>query len=171
MTAEIRVLSPEDDRSRFRSGDEALDLYFHRYAGQNQFRHHLGVTYVAVEGERILGFVTVTPGALAPDALPSGRRMPPYPLPILRVARLAVDAAAQGRGLGKALLRFSIELAERMRAEVGCAGLVVDAKPAAEGFYRSFGFEVIGVLEGQARQLPTPTPMYLPLGAVPRRRG
>jgi len=45
MTVEIRPLQPADDRRPFRSGDEALDLYFHRYAGQNQFRHHIGVSY------------------------------------------------------------------------------------------------------------------------------
>ena len=123
---------------------EALDVYFHRYAGQNQFRHHLGVTYVAVEEERILGFVTVSPGSLDAEELPSGRRPPPYPVPILRVARLAFDESARGKGLGRALLRFSIELAEQMMEECGCVGLLVDAKSDAVSFlpglrFRSFG--------------------------------
>src|SRR5258706_1486284 len=56
---EIRALRPSDDRSAFQSGDEALDRFFRRYAGQNQFRHYLGVTYVAIARDRILGFVTV----------------------------------------------------------------------------------------------------------------
>jgi GNAT superfamily N-acetyltransferase len=169
MTVEIRPLQRADDRQAFRSGDEALDLYFHRYAGQNQFRHHIGVSYVAVEGERILGFVTVSPGSLDAGDLPSGRKAPPYPVPILRVARLAVDEIARGRGLGKALLRFSIELAERMAAEVGCVGLVVDAKGGAEDFYRRYGFVPLDVVEGAAPQRPEPTPMFLALGSVPRR--
>ena len=50
---EIRALRPGDDRSAFQSGDEALDRFFHRYAGQNQFRHYLGVTYVAVDRARL----------------------------------------------------------------------------------------------------------------------
>jgi len=170
MTVEIRGLRRSDDRQAFASGDEALDLYFHRYAGQNQFRHHVGATYVAVEGERTLGFVTVSPGSLDAADLPSGRRTPPYPVPILRVARLAVDASARGRGLGRALLRFSIELAERMMAEFGCVGLVVDAKHGAEEFYRRYGFVPLDVLEGAAAQRPEPTPMFLALGSVPRRR-
>lgn len=74
MTVEIRALERSDDRQAFRCGDEALDVYFHRYAGQNQFRHHLGVTYVAVEAERILGFVTVSPGSLDADDLASGQK-------------------------------------------------------------------------------------------------
>ena len=49
MTVEVRLLDAADDRESFQSGDSARDLFFPRYAGQNQFRHHIGVTYVAVE--------------------------------------------------------------------------------------------------------------------------
>jgi GNAT superfamily N-acetyltransferase len=169
MAVEIRPLERDDDRQAFRSGDEALDLYFHRYAGQNQFRHHIGVSYFAVEGERILGFVTVSPASLDAGDLPSGRKMPPYPVPILRVARLAVDQSARSLGLGKALLRFAIELAERMSAEVGCVGVVVDAKAGAREFYGRFGFVPLEVVEGASAQRPEPTPMFLSLGSLPRR--
>lgn len=170
MTVEIRPLRTSDDRSAFRSGDEALDLFFHRYAGQNQFRHHVGVTYVAVQAGRILGFATGAAAALDADDLPSGRKMPPYALPVLRLARLAVNREDQNRGLGRSLLRFCLELAERMRDEVGCVGLVVDAKPGAGGFYRSYGFVEIDALSGAGRARPAATPMFLPLGAIPRPR-
>jgi len=166
MTVEVRPLAPSDDRSAFRSGDAALDLYFHQYAGQNQFRHHIGMTYVAVEGDEVLGFATVSPATLEADALPSGRRMPPYPIPVLRVARLAIDDRAVGRGLGKVLLRTCIELAQRMRDEVGCVGLIVDAKPNAVAFYERFGFTPIEVVEGATAQRPAPTPLFLSLGSV-----
>jgi len=168
MTVEIRALLPVDDRSDFRSGDEELDLFFHRYAGQNQFRHHIGVTYVAVEEERILGFVTVSPAMLDADDLPSGRKRPPYPLPVLRIARLAVGADSRGRGLGRSLLRFCIEIAERMRNDLGCVGLLVDAKVSAIPFYERLGFVAVDSLEGASRILPAPQAMFLPLGAVPR---
>jgi GNAT superfamily N-acetyltransferase len=170
MTVEIRALAPEDDRSRFHSGDEALDLYFHRWAGHNQFRHHIGVTYVAVEDGAILGFVTVTPSELEADRVPGGRRLPPYPVPVLRLARLATHTDARGRGLGRALLRFAIELAERLRDEVGCVGLVVDAKPGATAFYEPFGFVAITLVEGESPVRPRPTAMFLALSAVPRRK-
>ena len=169
MTVEIRSLQRSDNRQDFHSGDETLDVYFHRYAGQNQFRHHLGVTYVAVEEERILGFVTVSPGSLDAEELPSGRRPPPYPVPILRVARLAVDESARGKGLGRALLRFSIELAEQMMEEFGCVGLLVDAKSIAVAFYQRYGFVALEVVEGAALLRPEPTPMFLALGSVPPR--
>jgi GNAT superfamily N-acetyltransferase len=169
VTVEIRPLEPDDDRDQFRSGDAALNLFFARYAGQNQFRHHIGVTYVAMEGERAVGFVTVSPATIEAEDLPPGRRRPRYPLPVLRVARLAVDERATGRGLGGALLRFCIELAERLRDEVGCVGLVVDAKPQAVTFYKRFGFVTIELLEGSMLQRPAPQPMFLALDAVPQR--
>jgi len=40
---QIRALSESDDRSRFRSGDPDLDRFLQRFAGQNQFRHYVGV--------------------------------------------------------------------------------------------------------------------------------
>ena len=110
---EIRALRQSDDRCAFCSGDEALDRFFRKYAGQNQFRHYLGVTYVAVEDSRVLGFATVAPGQLDVEELPAAtrRKMARYPLPILRLARLAVDQSAQSRGLGTQLLRFVCRLA------------------------------------------------------------
>lgn len=170
MTVEIRALRPGDARHTFHSGDEALDLFFHRYAGQNQFRHHIGVTYVAVESDTIIGFATVSPASLDADDLPGGRRMPPYPLPVLRIARLAIAASHQGRGLGKALLRFCLELAEKMREELGCTGVVVDARPDAVDFYKRYGFSVIEVLEGQTQIRPSPVMLFLSLSSVPPRR-
>ena len=82
---EIRALRPNDDRSAFQSGDEALDLFFHRYAGQNQFRAHIGVTYVAIEAGHILGFATVSPRHVDIEDLPerTRKKLPRYPVPVL----------------------------------------------------------------------------------------
>ncbi len=169
MTVEIRALAQTDRRDEFQSGDEALDLYFHRYAGQNQFRHHIGVSYVAVEESSILGFITVCPASLDAEELPTGRRLPPFPVPVLRIARLAVSESLQGSGVGKALLRFSIELAEHMRDEIGCVGLLVDAKPDAEDFYTRFGFVKVEAVIGSGAGFPRSTPMYISLGSVPQK--
>ena len=167
MPIEIRALRRDDEREGFLSGDSALDLYFERHAGQNQWRHHIGVTYVAIEAGRILGFATVSPASLDAETLPDGRRRPPYPAPVLRVARLAVHVDARGAGIGRGLLRFCIELAERMRDEVGCVGVVVDAKPGAMTFYTRLGFSTIEAVQGAATAVPAPALMFLPLGRVP----
>lgn len=165
---EIRALREADDRTSFRSGDPDLDRFFHRFAGQNQFRHHLGVTYVAVEDRRILGFATVAPGHVEIAGLPSAARakLPRYPLPVLRLARLAVDASATGAGLGKALLRFVLELAARMADDFGCVGVIVDAKRGAVDFYAKHGFIPVEAVEGQAEARPRPMPMFLATRAI-----
>lgn len=172
-TIEIRRLEPFDDRSRFRSGDPDLDGFFHRYAGQNQFRHHIGVTYVAVEEQQIVGFVTVAPAELSIDALPERRkrRLPSYPIPVLRLGRLAVDEQARGHGIGKSLLREVLRLASRMQKELGCVAVVVDAEPDAVQFYERLGFERLEPIEGELLTKPTPIPLLLPLSAIPREKG
>jgi predicted N-acetyltransferase YhbS len=160
---EIRALRPGDNRSAFHSGDQALDRFLHRYAGQNQFRHYLGLTYVAVEGDRIPGFATVAPRHVDVDVLPERmrRRLPRYPVPMLGLARLAVDRAAQSMGIGAQLLRFVLKLASRMADQAGCAGVLVDAKPGAVDFYAKYGFSPFEPLEGQSDARPQPTVMYL----------
>jgi len=134
VTIEVRLLRETDDRSSFQSGDEQLDLFFRRYAGQNQFRHHIGTTYVAVENATILGFATVTVGHVEIESLaPTLRKkLPDYPLPILRLARLAVDRTAQAKGVGNRLMRTVFSVAVELREKLGCVGVVVDAKPGAD---------------------------------------
>ena len=169
MTAEIRRLTPEDDRSGFESGDIELDRFFRRFAGQNQFRHHIGTTYVAVDGEVIHGFVTVASAEVEIADLPRHRRkgLPAYPLPALRIARLAVDSRSQGRGIGSELLRFAYRLGGELAIKIGCAGVIVDAKAEAVPFYEIYGFEALEVTRGQLSERPEPTAMFLPIGSIP----
>jgi GNAT superfamily N-acetyltransferase len=140
-----------------------LDRFLLKYAGQNQFRHHIGATYVSIEGTEILGYATVAPGHIEIDDLPAAQRknLPRYPLPILRLARLAVDERAQGKGLGKLLPRFVLRLALRMAEDLGCVGVVVDAKPGAVDFYTQFGFFPLEVVEGQSPARPASTALFL----------
>ena len=165
---EIRALREADERSAFRSGDPDLDRFFHRFAAQNQFKHFVGVTYVALEEGRILGFATVAPGHVEIEGLPAAarRKLPRYPLPVLRLARLAVDGRAQGQGLGGQLLRFVLQLATRMAGDFGCAGVVVDAKRGAVEFYAKHGFIPLEAVHGQADSRPRPTAMFLAMRAI-----
>jgi predicted N-acetyltransferase YhbS len=165
---EIRALRERDNRASFRSGDADLDRFFQQFAGQNQFRHHLGVTYVAVEDQDILGFATVAAAHVEIDGLRAAmrRKLPRYPLPVLRLARLAVDRSAQGQRLGLQLLRFVLGLALQMANEYGCVGVIVDAKPDAVAFYAKYGFLAIEAVEGGSDARPVPTPMFLSIRAI-----
>ena len=170
---EIRALRESDDRSVFRSGDSDLDRFLQKYAGQNQFRHHIGTTYVAVETDRIIGNATVAPAHVEVRDLPVSlrKKLPRYPLPVLLLACLAVDQSVQGQGVGQALLRLVFRLASRMAADVGCLGVVVDAKADAIEFYRRLGFVPLAVLEGHSEARPQPLAMFLPVGDIEAARG
>lgn len=167
MTYTVRRLTPEDDRSSFLSGDVDLDRFFVRYAGQNQFRHHIGTTYVAVDDAGVIaGYVTVVASEVAPDALHASKRkrLPKYPVPGLRLARLAVDERAKGQGIGRLLLRAMFALAAKMAEDLGCIGMVVDAKPDAVAFYEKLGFVRLELVAGELGDRPQPLPMFLELG-------
>ena len=165
-TIEIRPLARTDDRAGFSSGHADIDRFFQHYAGQNQFKLHLAVTYVAVVEARIVGFATVAASSLERASVPGDRlrrRLPAYPLPVLRLARLGVDAPAQGAGIGKALLRHVLAIAVEQRDRAGCVGVVTDAKPEAVGLYRALGFvPVEGVREGLLHG--DLLPMFLAIG-------
>ncbi len=167
-TIEIRPLARDDDRTDFSCGQPELDRFFEHYAGQNQFKLHLAVTCVAVIEGRIVGFATVAASSLERANMPKARmrkRLPAYPLPVLRLARLGIDVRAQGRGIGTGLLRHVLKLALDQRERLGCIGLIVDAKPDAVGFYEKLGFVALeGACEGLLRG--EPLPMFLAIGVI-----
>jgi GNAT superfamily N-acetyltransferase len=164
---EIRLLLPGDGREDFVSGDEALDRYFRLYAGQNQFRHRIGANYVAMLGGRVVGFAGVSPAHIEADRVPPAlaKRLPGYPLPVLRLARLATDQRVRGQGVGLQLLRYVFGLAHRMSRDFGCVGVLVDAKTSAVSFYERFGFVVLNADLGTGSGAPIP--MFLAMNRIP----
>lgn len=166
----IRRLERGDDRTALRCGDAWLDEFLRRYAAQNQFRHHLGVTYVAVDEPTriVVGYVTLSAASLAVEAPPPGQASSSAysEVPAVRIARLAVDERVQGSGLGSELLRYALELARAQAESVGCVGVVVDAKPGAVGFYARYEFVPCRVLHGGATARPRQELLFLPLSAV-----
>ena len=115
-----------------------------------------------------MGFATVAAGSLERRSVPAARvrrRLPSYPLPILRLARLGVDQAAQGAGVGRQLIRHVFRLALAQRDTAGCFGVVTDAKPDAVAFYATLGFVPLeGVREGRLHG--DSTPMLLDIQSI-----
>lgn len=165
---QFRALSPEDDRSGFTCGNADLDRFFRQFAGQNQFKLYIGTTYIATNDETILGFATVSVGEIEVEALPAGlrKRLPGYPVPIVRLARLGVAQAHHGGGIGKFLLRGVLEIALRQADTVGCFGVLVDAKPEAVAWYVKFGFQRLEVIEGQSAARPRQTELFLSIKEI-----
>jgi GNAT superfamily N-acetyltransferase len=64
-----------------------------------------------------------------------------YPVPVIVLARLAVDRSEQRKGLGKALLKDALIRCMQAADIIGCRAILVHAKDEAAGeFYRRFGF-------------------------------
>lgn len=142
MVLRIELLDGHAGRDRFDCGVVALNNFLSQQAGQQQ-RKGFGKTYVALaDGEdAIAGFVTVSVGQVATTELPPGLKLPRYPVPILRIGRLAVDSRLQGHGVGHELLAFALHLALDFSERVGLYAVVVNAKDdRVAGFYRKLGF-------------------------------
>ena len=160
----IEPLGKHHDRASFSCGVPQLDRYLGRQAGQDVRRRIAGV-FVAVGAtapERILGFYTLRALAIAAAELPPemARKLPKHPLPAALIGGLAVDAAAQGTGIGKTLLMDAIHRALAVAKEIAVFAMVVDAKDEnARRFYEGFGF--IPLPE-------TPNRLFLPLSSVAR---
>jgi len=167
---EIRRIAPGDDTASFDSGHNSLDIYLKQYAKQNQFRHYIGTTYVAVSGNEILGYVSISAGSIYAEELSEAmrRRLPQYPLPILRLTRMAVDRRHRGRRIGRALLRFVFRQALLQNEHFGCFGLVVDAKEESVGFYEAFGFVPFEIVAGALDIRPFAQSMFLATRVIER---
>lgn len=149
----FRSLQPADDRSAFSCLDADYDDFLRRYAGQNQFTHRVSTTLVAVEDERVIGYATFALAETFRDELAEvdATKLPRYPLPALRLGRLAVDERYQGFGVGSRLMREVLAVALRLREEYGCVAVLVDALPEKRGFYESLGFEEASAVIGRGR--------------------
>ena len=157
----FEALAREHDRASFSSGVEALDHFLKASARQNADAG-ISTTIVAVQpGTRaISGFFTLRMGQVAFDVLPpeERRRLPRYPVPVVHLARLAVDERERGKGLGEILLMEAFARSLRANAEVPAVAVEVVAKDDnAAAFYAKYGFKKL--LDGDHH-------LYLPLKAV-----
>jgi GNAT superfamily N-acetyltransferase len=127
---------------RFTCGQPELDRFLIRYALQAQ-QANSSQTYVALSNGDVVGFYTMVAGEVrhadAPERVVRG--MPRHPIPLLVLARLAVHAKAQGRGLGAGLLLDALGRTVQVADVIGIRALAVHAKDEnAAAFYRHFGF-------------------------------
>jgi GNAT superfamily N-acetyltransferase len=126
----------------FDCGREQLNRYLLRYAWQNQ-QAGASQTYVGVLGDTIIGFYTLAVGqvthAEAPERLTKG--LARHPVPIMLLARLAVDRRWHGQGVGKALLRDAMDRTLQAANIAGIRAFAVHAKDEeARRFYEHFDF-------------------------------
>jgi GNAT superfamily N-acetyltransferase len=134
-------LAEQYDLGAFNSGEATLDDWLRRRARANQ-ASGASRTYVVAQGQVVVGYYSLAPGAIALiDAPPRARRNMPDAIPMTILGQLAVDTAWQGKRLGRLLLRDAILRTEQAAAIIGVRGLLVHALSlAAKRFYEGSGF-------------------------------
>lgn len=125
----------------FSCGQETLDAWLKARARRNE-REGASRTYVVCDTNAVVGYYALAVGAVvAAEAPGKVRRNMPDPIPVMILARLAIDQNCQGQGLGAALLRDAI-LRTLQAAEIGgIRALLVHAiDDQAVRFYEHHGF-------------------------------
>ena len=150
MTAEnqsfsaVQKLDASHDVDAFDCGKEPLDRFLQRHALVNQ-KAGSAQTYVVCRGEqRVAGYYSLAVGAVehadAPGRVSKG--LARHPIPVMLLARLAIDRSEQGKGLGKALLKDALLRTAQAADIAGIRALLVHAKDdKARAWYEQFDFE------------------------------
>lgn len=137
------LLTAEHDTSAFRCGNPSLDGFLERFALENQKGGRCR-TYVAVRGSRVVGYYSLAPGSIVPaDAtarVAAGQG--PQDIPVLLIARLAVDVTQQGNGLGSHILLDALRRCLAGADVIGGRAVLVHAvDERARAFYLAHDFE------------------------------
>jgi len=125
----------------FDCGVEVLDRWL-RQSARVATASGTAATYVLCRGNRVVGYYALAMSAVGHGRSPSRlHRGMPDPVPVVLLARLALDRSEHGRSLGGHLLVDALARCVRGGREFGARAVVVDAlSPEAGDFYRHFGF-------------------------------
>jgi GNAT superfamily N-acetyltransferase len=136
------LLADHHDSGDFSSGQAPLDDWLKRRARANQVSG-ASRTYVVCGEKRVIGYYALASGVVMVESAPGRfRRNMPNPIPVAVLARLAVDRAWQGRGIGRALFRDAALRVAHAADAIGIRGIVVHAiSEEAKNFYLALGFD------------------------------
>lgn len=140
----VERLNRSHQRDDFCCGKESLDTFLRLLVSQYE-RRRLGRTFVAVrpQEKRVHGYYTLASGSVSFQDFPVAiaKRLPHHPVPVVLLARLAVDQTVQGAGLGELLLLDALRRCLKLSDELGVHAVEVQAVDVgAKGFYQRFGF-------------------------------
>jgi predicted N-acetyltransferase YhbS len=141
---ETKPLDKLQDRTSFDCGAEPLNDYLKKYALQNQKKDAARTYVITAEKNRIVGYYTLVFGSVSFEETTAeiSAGLGKYPIPVILLARLAIDKGEKGKGLGKALMRDALLRAVHASEIAGLRAFLVHAKDAAaKSFYEKFGFE------------------------------
>lgn len=141
----VRKLEPDDNLAAFDCGHPALNQFLQRFALVNQ-KANSAQTYVCCESgtSTVAGFYSLVAGSVEPSVAASRivKGLARHPVPVMILARLAVDQSHQSAGLGRALLKDALLRTVQVADIAGIRAVLVHAKDdAARNWYLNWGFE------------------------------
>ena len=139
----IEKLRREHQLDGFNCGKEDLNRFLQRQAWNNQ-QAHSAQTYVLAKELAVIGYYSLAAGAITHDEATERAKkgLARHPIPVILLARLAVDASMQGKGIGPALLKDALLRVASAADTIGARAVLVHAKDDnAKGFYEHFNFE------------------------------
>jgi GNAT superfamily N-acetyltransferase len=128
--------------SAFRCNNAVLDSWLKNHALASQ-RMDSARTFVLVQDAGVVGYFSLTMGSVRRADPPKRlvRGLPAYPIGMVLLARLAVQADDQGQGVGSLLLADALRKAVIAGEAAAARLVVVDAiDEAAAHFYAHHGF-------------------------------
>jgi GNAT superfamily N-acetyltransferase len=136
------LLTVDHDIAEFNSGETSLDEWLRRRALAN-IASGASRTFVVCEGNTVAGYYALAAGDVAAARVPGRvRRNMPDPIPVVVLARLAVDRNWQGRQLGRSLFRDAVGRVIQAADTIGIRAIVVHAiSDDARMFYLALGFD------------------------------
>jgi GNAT superfamily N-acetyltransferase len=136
-------LSQDHKLNSFACGQSVLDEWLKRRALVNQTSGASRTFVVTASGPEVMAYYALAAGAVAhQDATRSIRQNMPDPVPVMVLARLAVDVRAQGMKLGAALLHDALQRCMQVSQNTGVRAMLVHAlNDRARQFYEYFGFK------------------------------
>jgi len=139
----IEKLTAAHDLSTFQSGKALLDDWLRRFALINQ-QSDTARTFVLLHQNKVCGYYSLAAGSVARDETPAriAKGLAKHPVSVILLARLAVDRAHQGKGIGRSLLADALVRSVAASQTIGARAILVHAiDEEAASFYRKFGFE------------------------------
>jgi len=127
----------------FDCGDDSLNRFIKRHALPSQLANS-AQTYVVRRSGSVVGFYSLTAGSVTHESSTERMRkgLARHPIPVVLLARFAVDSSAQGQGLGSALLKDALLRVSRAADIIGARALLVHAKDdEARAFYSRYDFD------------------------------
>jgi GNAT superfamily N-acetyltransferase len=142
LTLRIEKLHPRHAVDPFDCSNHDLNRFLQKYALPNQ-SSGASTTYVGLADHTVIGYYSLAVGSVeyeqAPERVTKG--LAHHPIPIMLLARLAVDQQWQNKGVGAGLLKDAMLRTLQAADIVGIRALLVHAKDhQAKLFYQRFDF-------------------------------